>query len=323
MRIHRSHPDENFTILPNATLQDDRLSFVALGILCQLISRPADWSITADGLWQQKQRQQGKKTGQGREAIRAAFAELEKLGYLVRRKTKGEGGQWVTILDLYDTPSHHADEAAEPSTNPWDAIDAKRAAEEQEAILNRGTEYRASEDRLSGDRASANAALLQSTEAQRDIQSTGDKDFATLADARVGALASAENLDAKSQAALAWGLADAEAEAQRKKDRADAHAARYAELKKLYDAVDRLNDHDLRNALLKFERERKRIYRDSRNDAIDQIREENADLLKADDASHRIDNLSYKYGLKHYHDEDREWPAFLIRPLLPNRGRAA
>jgi hypothetical protein len=160
MRINRSHPDKNFTISPNAMLQDERLSYVALGILVRLLSRPDGWSTNADTLWRQAKRSHGSKTGQGREAIRAAFAELEKYGYLVRRKVKGEGGQISTLMELYDTPDH------------------------------RGTDFRASETRASDAWASDSPASIERTDQQStDQESTEEKHSAALADTRAAAAA--------------------------------------------------------------------------------------------------------------------------------------
>lgn len=185
MRIHRFHPESNFTILPNETLQDERLSFVALGILCQLVSRPDGWNVNADSLWQQTKRNQGKKTGQGREAIRAAFAELERYGYLVRRKTRDKEGQCVTVLELFSTDGHDVEDTG-PSV--WDTQYDADGEEE-----HRRTESRTSVDRASVSRASETMASSQRTEIKStETQSTDEEDDPALADARAAADAARE-----------------------------------------------------------------------------------------------------------------------------------
>ncbi|MFF7142290.1 hypothetical protein ACFZB5_13710 [Streptomyces nodosus] len=101
--IHRSKPTGNFTILPNELLRDDRLSYCARGVLAELLSRPNGWETNADALWERARRHRGGR-GEGRRAMRAALAELEDAGYMVRHKRKGEKGRFVTVLELYDVP---------------------------------------------------------------------------------------------------------------------------------------------------------------------------------------------------------------------------
>lgn len=106
MKIRRSKPITNFTIIPNEALRDGRLSFAARGVLVELLSRPQDWEATADSMSERATRQHGEKVGEGRRAIRSAFAELEAAGYLIRSKVKGEKGRFRTELELFDVPQH-------------------------------------------------------------------------------------------------------------------------------------------------------------------------------------------------------------------------
>ena len=283
MRIHRSHPDENFTILPNEALRDQRLSYTARGILTELLSHSDGWETNADALWKLAQKNRGGKTGEGRRAIRAAFAELEEYGYLVRRKVQSEKGRFVTTLELYDDPSRRG---AGSGTSVWD--------------LAFGESANRHDDRGTGDATSANVTSVGETSVSgTSLRSTNhrstneevleEEDSSALADARAAALA----------------------------------ARRKSQLDAMYQAVNRLGDQDLRNALLKFEQRRKRIYRECRNDAIEQIKNDDPHVLKGAGAGREIDLLSYKYALKHYHDTASEWPAWLIRPVLAAGGRAA
>lgn len=104
MRIRRSKPVDNFTIIPNATLRDERLSYCARGVLAELLSRPSGWETNADALSERARRHRGDTVGEGRRALRAAFKELEAAGYLLRRKEKGEKGRIVTVLEVFDVP---------------------------------------------------------------------------------------------------------------------------------------------------------------------------------------------------------------------------
>lgn len=106
LKIRRSKPSENFTILPNALLRDDRLSYCARGVLAELLSRPSGWEANADALSERARRHRGDVVGEGRRGLRSAFAELEAAGYMIRRKEKGERGRFVTVLEVYDMPQH-------------------------------------------------------------------------------------------------------------------------------------------------------------------------------------------------------------------------
>src|SRR5688500_4818840 len=77
LRIRRSKPISGFTILPNDTLRDDRLSYAARGVLAELLSRPDKWETNADALSERARRNRGDIVGEGRRGMRAAFAELE------------------------------------------------------------------------------------------------------------------------------------------------------------------------------------------------------------------------------------------------------
>ncbi|MFD3814981.1 hypothetical protein ACFWRZ_07935 [Streptomyces rubiginosohelvolus] len=104
LKIRRSKPTANFTILPNELLRDDRLSYCARGVLGELLSRPSGWETNADALSERARRHRGDVVGEGRRGLRAAFTELEAAGYMLRRKEKGEKGRFVTVLEVFDVP---------------------------------------------------------------------------------------------------------------------------------------------------------------------------------------------------------------------------
>jgi hypothetical protein len=104
MKIRRSRPEADFTIIPNSTLRDDRLSYCARGVLSELLSRPNGWETNADALSDRARRHRGDIVGEGRRGLRSAFKELEAAGYMIRRKEQGEKGRFITVLEVYDTP---------------------------------------------------------------------------------------------------------------------------------------------------------------------------------------------------------------------------
>lgn len=181
MRIHRSRPDQNFTILPNETLRDQRLSYTARGVLVELLSHVDGWETNADALSELARRHRGSKTGEGRRAIRAAFTELEQLGYLVRHKQRAGKGRFVTTLALYDTPGHSATDAASVAkADVW-------------AIGDRGTADGTSVHGTSVDGMSVSGTSIRSTnQRSTDEEAQASEDSAEFADAHPAALAARE-----------------------------------------------------------------------------------------------------------------------------------
>lgn len=127
MQIHRSRPDSHFTQIPNETLRDERLSYVARGVLCELLSRPDDWDATADGIAAKAQATRA-RAGEGRRAMRAVFAELTAAGYLVRVRARGDGGRVITVLHLYDRARCPEATEVPPSGMPVPPADLSIAA---------------------------------------------------------------------------------------------------------------------------------------------------------------------------------------------------
>lgn len=81
----------NFTTIPNSTLQDSRLSFEARGVLCLMLSMPADWVMYKSWLVEQC-------AMTGRDKMTRILKELESGKYLVREKKRDESGRF----DSYD-----------------------------------------------------------------------------------------------------------------------------------------------------------------------------------------------------------------------------
>lgn len=110
MRIRRGHHEHNFTVLPNAFLQDERLSWATRGLLAEVLSRPDGWTASADSLSERARRlRPDNGHGEGRRAVRAMFAEGKRYGYIIAEKERiGPGedgaGRFRTVLAFYDTP---------------------------------------------------------------------------------------------------------------------------------------------------------------------------------------------------------------------------
>lgn len=100
-----------FTIIANAALLDQRLSFKAKGLLALLLSRPDGWNFRVEWLVNQSQ--------DGREAVRSGLKELEAAGYMKRQARRVEGGRlegwvWFVTDDPADTGEGLPDEPENP-----------------------------------------------------------------------------------------------------------------------------------------------------------------------------------------------------------------
>lgn len=87
---------DKVAVLQRAALQDARISFRALGILCYVLSRPPDWRTSSEQLARERK--------EGRDAIRSALRELEACGYLYRYNTRDDKGRFHKCWDLSDEP---------------------------------------------------------------------------------------------------------------------------------------------------------------------------------------------------------------------------
>lgn len=108
MKIRRSRLTADFVQIPNRTARDERLGYMARGILTDLLSRPDGWEATAKDLWLQARQARG-ESAESRRKFEAAFAELKTAGYLVASREQREGGRFTTVLTLHDVPACRAD----------------------------------------------------------------------------------------------------------------------------------------------------------------------------------------------------------------------
>lgn len=97
MPLIRGHHkfDDQFVQIPNAWLRDGRLSLKARGLLAQIMTHREDWSLSINRLAQDN--------NEGKHAIRAAIAELERHGYLVRDQLN-EGRFAESVWTTQDPP---------------------------------------------------------------------------------------------------------------------------------------------------------------------------------------------------------------------------
>lgn len=97
--IRRGKHQENYSILPNETLNDEGLGFEALGLLGYLLAKPEDWTVRIADLMRQG--------GIGRDKCRRLLAKLEEAGYLVRERTRDDATGRMGEIDyvVFDSPN--------------------------------------------------------------------------------------------------------------------------------------------------------------------------------------------------------------------------
>ena len=96
MSIIRIEKNGDYTVLANAPLNDERLSWEARGMLAYLLSKPNDWTVNSRALV--------KRAPAGRAKVQRILRELEKYGYLERRKVRGEHGRFVWESIVREAP---------------------------------------------------------------------------------------------------------------------------------------------------------------------------------------------------------------------------
>ena len=112
MAVYRVERTRDYTVMSNYHLKDTTLSLKAKGLLSMFLSFPDDWNYSTRGL--------AAICKEGVEAIGNTIKELEKAGYIVRRKLRGSNGRITdTEYVIYEQPQEPpAPDADEPDTTP-------------------------------------------------------------------------------------------------------------------------------------------------------------------------------------------------------------
>ena len=96
MAIYKANLETGFTVIPNKTAQDSRLTFEARGMLALLLSLPSDWSVNKAWLI--------KQSSAGRDKVQSMINELVAHGYMSKTQPKNQKGQF-TSNDYFVYPS--------------------------------------------------------------------------------------------------------------------------------------------------------------------------------------------------------------------------
>ena len=125
MAVFRVEKTKDFTIMSNHHLRNPKLSLKAKGLLSLMLSLPEDWDYTTKGLAQ--------ICKEGVDSIGTALKELERYGYLTRRRLRCENGQLGDIeYTIHETPAETSRESSSPKRENPRQVNPGQAKPEQE-----------------------------------------------------------------------------------------------------------------------------------------------------------------------------------------------
>lgn len=161
--IFRTKLSGHFTTIPNTFLRDKRLSFRARGLAAMILSNTADWNVSCG--WLETQ------ATEGREAVRAALDELQKLGYATLEKHTGERGRFSYIWTFYDTEGHQLNTDSTAYGLPHTASRQRSTVNGQPSTVSRSPSEEHTEDQdRKEDTATAETKKLVSKEDSKHHQ---------------------------------------------------------------------------------------------------------------------------------------------------------
>ncbi len=107
--IKRAPRRDRYTVIDNSVLEDERLDWKELGLLCYLLSLPDNWEVSPTHLAKQR------KTG--RDGIYSALKKMQECGYAARKPNPKGGWDWtITENPNTDFPTQ-TNTKASTSTN--------------------------------------------------------------------------------------------------------------------------------------------------------------------------------------------------------------
>ena len=99
MAIYRNKTQQ-FTVVAQNLIRDNRLTLKDLGLLVRLLSLPDNWEFNERGLYSIFEQD-------GKTSIRTGLKNLERLGYLKREQKQQKNGKFANIeWSIYDTPQN-------------------------------------------------------------------------------------------------------------------------------------------------------------------------------------------------------------------------
>ena len=98
MPVLRQHHERDYTVVPNITIEDSRLSCRDLGLLVFMLHKPPDWKFTKQALLAELEQD-------GERSVQSGMKNLQELGYLeITRESRRKGKLARSIWTVRDTP---------------------------------------------------------------------------------------------------------------------------------------------------------------------------------------------------------------------------
>ena len=97
MSVFRINKTQNYTVMSNHHFKEKKMSLKAKGLLSLMLSLPDDWDYSISGL--------ATLSKDGKDSIMSALSELEKFGYLTRKRLTNEKGQFAGVeYNIFEIP---------------------------------------------------------------------------------------------------------------------------------------------------------------------------------------------------------------------------
>lgn len=97
MSVFRINKTQNYTVMSNHHFKEKKMSLKSKGLLSLMLSLPDDWDYSISGL--------ATLSRDGKDSIMSALAELEKFGYLTRKRLTNEKGQFAGVeYNIFEIP---------------------------------------------------------------------------------------------------------------------------------------------------------------------------------------------------------------------------
>lgn len=91
--VLKNRTQGNFTMISNNVLRDKELSMKDRGVLCTLCSLPDGWEFSVAGL--------STLVPDGVDSIRKSILNLERFGYVSRKKSRGKNGKFISEIEVF------------------------------------------------------------------------------------------------------------------------------------------------------------------------------------------------------------------------------
>ena len=109
MPVFRVEKNRDYTTMCNYHLRDKKLSLKAKGLLSLILSLPDDWNYSVSGL--------ASICKESRDGVNSSLQELERSGYLDRRKIRGADGKFTDVeYVIYEKPHSVSPDTENPDT---------------------------------------------------------------------------------------------------------------------------------------------------------------------------------------------------------------